>query len=55
MVVGEELDHQLPARERGSSLGWDHAAAARFDTVRAAVSLWFRAHMCGLVPASDVF
>jgi hypothetical protein len=26
----------------------------RFDTVRAAVRLAFRAHICGLVPASDV-
>ena len=51
--VRNSATNSPPKRVR-SSLGWDHAQRPRFDSVRAAVRLSFRAHICGLVPASDV-
>ena len=49
-----ELGHQLPAPSASvHRLVGITPQRPRFDTVRAAVRLAFRAHMCGLVPASD--
>jgi hypothetical protein len=44
---------ELDERARSSLVGIT-PQRPRFDTVRAAVRLAFRAHICGLVPASDV-